>query len=94
MLDQHQAVMEYHTAQAGSPSGKVKPGHSWDKEQRALASPVPTVTGDLELRGGTPCPVQARTVFDLAAQVRQEPWAVTSRVYVSSSFRQYQGGQQ
>lgn len=50
--------------------GKWSQGHSWDKEQRALASPVPTVTRNLALRGGAPCPVQARTIFDLATQVR------------------------
>lgn len=69
VLDQHQAVTVYVTLyRLGPPHGKAKPGSSRDKEQRALASPVPTVTGDLELRSGTPCPVQARTTFDLAAQ--------------------------
>lgn len=41
-----------------------------------MTAPVPTVTGDLGLRCGTPCPVWAGAIFHLAAWVRQESWAI------------------
>lgn len=50
--------------------GKRSKGEPWDKGQGSVAAPVPTVTGDLGLRGGTPCPVQAGAIFHLAAWVR------------------------
>lgn len=50
--------------------GKCSQGEPWDKEQGAAAAPVPTVIGDLGLRGGTPCSVQAGAIFHLAAWVR------------------------
>lgn len=50
--------------------GKRSQGEPWDKVQGAVAAPVPTVTEDLGLRGGTTCPVQAGAVFHLAAWVR------------------------
>jgi len=60
-----------HTIQTGPSTWEsIAREHPWDKEQGAAAAPVPTVTGDLGLRGGTPCPVQAGAIFHLAAQVR------------------------
>lgn len=50
--------------------GKGREGRPWDRGQGAVATPVPTVTRDLGLRGGTPSPLQAVAIFHFAGQSR------------------------
>lgn len=55
--------------------GKRSQGEPWDKGPGAVTAPVLTVTRDLGLGGGTPCPGQPGAAFPLTAWVWQELWA-------------------
>lgn len=50
--------------------GKASEGRPWGRGRGTVATPVPTVTRDLGLEGGTPSPLQAVEIFHLAGQGR------------------------